>query len=86
MEHRIPYLLLTASRVCYITIGLLCPNVYVIHEYADSDSTTLILIEIKVAAVLAGHEAIEVPGVGHACKSFVLYRDNSLLYRDEKTC
>ena len=85
MEDRIPYLLLTASRICYITIGFLCPNVYVIHKYTDSDSTTLILIEIKVAAVLAGHEAIEVPGVSHACKSFVLYRNNSLLYKDEKT-
>lgn len=79
MEDRVANLLLTASRVRYITVRLLCPNVNVIHKYTNSNSTSLVLIQIKVAAVLAGHAAIEVPCVSHTLKSLVLYCNNSPL-------
>ena len=79
MEVGVLDLLLTASRVCYITVCFLGPNIDVVHEDADSYSTSLILVQVEVAAVPARHEAIEVPGVGHARESFVLDCDYSPL-------
>jgi len=71
-------LLLTASGVCNIAVRFLGPNIDVVHEDADSNSTSLILVQVEVAAVPARHEAIEVSGVGHARESFVLDGDYSL--------
>lgn len=78
MEDWVCYLLLTTPGVSNVAIGLLGPDVNVVHEDAHFDATSLVFVEVKVAAVAVRHQRVEVPCRRHTLQTLVLHRYHSL--------